>query len=538
MTEKSSKIARSTQGVVSAPHHLAASAGRDVLARGGNALEAAIATGAVLTVVYPHMNSIGGDAFFLVGDAQGQASGIDGAGPAARACSIEAFRARGHAAMPKRGPWAASTVAGMVAVWGEAYRQSREEWGGKLSWDSLLEPAITLAREGFPGSASAEASLRAYQEVLSQSASFMQVFAPGGKIPAAGQRCVQTALAESLSLLARDGADSFYRGELAARIASGLAREGSPLAAEDFASFHCRRVAPISTHYRNGGEALNMPPPTVGMTALTILGILRHFNLRGMDPLSAQFIHLHVEAAKLAHALRDQTLGDPDLVEVPVGEMLSPQFLKKLAARIDPERAAPFGQGPAPGDTVWFGVMDGDKRSVSAIQSLCWEYGSGVMAGDTGIVWQNRGHGFSFDAAHPNALLPGKRPSHTLNAPLYKEDGRISVVYGTMGGEAQPQISAAVFTRMHDLGMALDDALNAPRWVIGRAWGDQSPTSLKLEQRFSPQVFEQLQAMGHDCEWFDEYSDFMGHAGLIRLSANGEIEGAADPRSDGAALGV
>jgi gamma-glutamyltranspeptidase len=538
MTEKSMNIATSTRGMVTAPHHLAAAAGREVLAAGGNALEAAIASGAVLTVVYPHMNSIGGDAFFLVGDHNGQASGIDGAGPAGSACSIEAYCERGHAAMPKRGPWAASTVAGMVAVWGEAYRQSRQAWGGTLSWERLLQPALSLAREGFPQTASAVGSLQAHREVLSQSSTFMRIFAPDGQAPAAGDRFRQPALAESIALLAGDGADSFYRGELGARIAAGLAREGSPLLAQDLATYQCRRVAPISTPYRDGGELLNMPPPTVGMTALTILGILRHFKLQGMHPLSAQFIHLQVEAAKLAHALRDGSLADPDLVNVPVSEMLSADFLRQLAGRIDPERAAPFNNGPAPGDTVWFGVMDAQQRSVSAIQSLCWEFGSGVVAGDTGIVWQNRGHGFSFESTHPNALLPGKRPAHTLNAPLYREDGRVRVVYGTMGGEAQPQISAAVFTRMHDLGMPLNDALSAPRWVIGRAWGDQSPTTLKLEKRFSPQVFEQLQAMGHDCEWFTPYSDFMGHAGLIRLDQDGLMHGAADPRSDGAAFGV
>lgn len=530
-------IASSRAGVVSAPHHLAARAGRDILKRGGNALEAAIATGAVLTVVYPHMNSIGGDAFFMVGDGAGRCSGIDGAGPAGSACSIDFFRAQGHAALPKRGPLAASTVAGMVAVWGEAWRQSHQEWGGSLAWEDLLQPALALAREGFEAGAGLGDAITAHRAALGQSARFMAIFAPGGQPVAAGALLRQPALADSLAELARGGAECFYRGELGQRIGAGLQAAGSPLNAADLARFQCRRVEPVGLPYR-GGQLINMPPPTVGMTALTILGTLARFDLRGMDHLGAHFIHLHVEAAKLAHAVRDRYLGDPDFVDVPVQELLSPAFMDDLAGRIDPARAAPFEQGPTPGDTVWFGVMDQAGRSVSAIQSLCWEYGSGVVAGDTGIVWHNRGHGFSLDAGHANALQPGKRPAHTLNAPLYLEQGRVRVVYGTMGGEAQPQITAATFTRMHDLGLPLDVALDAPRWVIGRAWGDQSPTTLKLERRFRAQVFEQLAGRGHALEWFDAYSDFMGHAGLIRREADGLMQASSDPRSEGAALGA
>lgn len=530
-------IASSREGIVTAPHHLATRAGREILARGGNALEAAIATGAVLTVVYPHMNSIGGDAFFMVGDANGECSGIDGAGAAGQACTIEAYRARGHAAIPKRGPLAANTVAGMVAVWGEAYRQSREEWGGRFSWEALLEPALVLARDGFQVSAGPGAAIDTYRDALSQSQTFMNNFAPDGGVLAAGSLFRQSALAQTMSELARDGADSFYRGALGKRIGDGLQREGSLLNADDLARFHCRRVAPLSMPYR-GGQLVNMPPPTVGMTALTILGILARFDLTGMDHLSAPFIHLHAEAAKLAHAVRDQYLGDPDFVDIPMQRLLSAEFIDKLASRITTQRAAPMTDGPTPGDTVWFGVMDAQRRSVSVIQSVCWEYGSGVMAGDTGIVWHNRGHGFSFDEKHPNVLKPGKRPSHTLNAPLYLENGKTRVVYGTMGGEAQPQITAATFTRMHDLGLPLDVALDAPRWVMGRAWGDQSPTTLKLERRFSQQVFDELREMGHEVEWFEPYSDFMGHAGLIHIDDEGMMTASSDPRSDGAALGV
>lgn len=531
------RIASSKSGVVTSPHYLATAAGVDVLSRGGNAIEAALAVGSALTVVYPHMNSIGGDAFFMIDDAKGGVSGIDGAGAAGAKVSIEAYRQRGYNAIPKRGPLAANTVAGMVAVWGEAFEQSRDQWSGKFRWDELLAPACVLARDGFALNQGQPAAMQAHWRDFGKIPKFIDTFAPLGVIPEAGTLLRQPALAETMRELSNGGAESFYRGELGARIGAGLQREGSLLDAADLARFHCRRVAPLRMNYRSG-SAVNMPPPTVGMTALTILGILDRFDLTGYDHLSARFIHLHVEAAKLAHQVRDRYLGDPDFVDVPVERLLSVAYIDELAARIDPERAAPFAQGGPPGDTVWFGVMDAQQRSVSAIQSVCWEYGSGVMAGDTGIVWHNRGHGFSCDPRHANALLPGKRPSHTLIAPLYLEDGKTRIVFGSMGGEAQPQITAQVLTRALDLGLPLDVALDAPRWVIGRAWGDQSPTTLKLERRFDQEVFDQLAAMRHDVEWFAPYSDYMGHAGIIRLDADGSMHASSDPRSDGAAAGV
>jgi gamma-glutamyltranspeptidase/glutathione hydrolase len=532
-----SPVARARQGMITTPHRLATEAGQSILANGGNALEAAIAAGAVLTVVYPHMNSIGGDAFFSIDDGQGGISGLDGAGNAGAACSIDAYRALGVDALPKRGPLGATTVAGMVSVWGEAFEQSCT-WGGRFSWTELLAPAIALAEQGFPLNAGQPASLRAHWEVLSQTQRFVDTFAPRGLFPTTGGLLKQSALANTLRDLAADGADSFYRGALGKRLGDGLQAEGSLLTADDLAAFRCKRVDLLGVPYRDG-RMVNLPPPTVGMTALTVLAILDRFDLTGLDPTCGSFVHLHVEAAKLAHQLRDRYLNDPAFNPVPTDALLDAAFLDHLLDAVDEDRAAPFTNGPTPGDTVWFGVMDGEHRAVSAIQSLCWEYGSGVMAGDTGVLWHNRGHGFSMDPAHVNALAPGKRPAHTLNAPLFLKDGRTRIVFGTMGGEAQPQISAAVLTRALDLGMPLDKALDAPRWVIGRAWGDQSPTTLKLERRFPQRTYDELAAMGHDMEWFpDDYSDFVGHAGIIVLGDDGTMQGCADPRSDGAALGV
>lgn len=535
--EQKKLLAASAKGVVTAPHYLATQAGVEVLQEGGNAIEAALVVGTVLTVVYPHMNSLGGDAFFLIADADGRTIGLDGAGPAGVHYSIDAYRSRGFDAIPKRGPLAANTVAGVVALWGDAWELSRKDWDGKFGWAQLLERAMAHAENGVPLTSGQIRSIRDHWAQLSQTKNFRDTFLIDGEVPVPGKTFRQPALAESYRTLMAEGADSFYRGSLAKKIVAGLAAEGSLLTLEDFARYRCRRVKPITVPFYRGRVA-NMPPPSVGLVAHIILGLLDRMDLSCVQPGSAEYIHLQVEATKLAYQLRDRYLGDPDFVDVPVDRFLSPDFLDELSARIDAKRAMPFDNGGGPGDTVWFGVMDEKGRTVSAIQSICWEYGSGIVAGDTGIVWHNRGHGFSLDEKAANAIRPGKRPAHTLSAPIYMEDGRAKLVYGTMGGEAQPQTQAIIATGALTYNRPLDEIMNAPRWVLGRAWGDMSPTTLKLEARFDQSIFDRLTALGHECEWLAPYDTFTGHAGVIRVGEDGVMEAASDPRSDGSAAGV
>ena len=530
-----SRYAQSSRGVVTSPHHLATAAGKAILEAGGNAVEAALAVGATLCVVYPHMNSLGGDGFWLLCDESGNLTGLDGAGPAGKAYDRGFYARQGFSAIPARGPHAANTVAGLVSVWGAAHAFSRTHWGGHLPWQEVLAPAHGHAEQGFACSASQGDFLTQKWAELGGLHALTDVYAPAGRPTPAGAIFRQPLLAESLRLLQQDGADSFYRGELGRRVALGLADSGSLLSAEDLAAFHCRQVEPISVRYRKG-LAVNMPPPTQGLASLLILGQLDHFYLARYPHLSADYVHLVVEATKQAFRLRDRYVADPDHVAVPVDELLAPSSTAALADAIDVSRAAPWGRGVGPADTVWFGVVDGHGRAVSAIQSIYHEYGSGVVAGETGIIWQNRGASFSLDPRHVNVLKPGKRPFHTLNPAMYLENGRPRLVYGTMGGDGQPQTQAAVATRALDYSLPLTEVLDSPRWLLGRTWG-QSSDSLKLESRFAPEVFDELAKRGHAVERVDNYAQMMGHAGVIRVLDDGTYEAASDPRSDGAAGG-
>lgn len=527
----------SRDGVVSAPHALAAQAGLDVLGRGANALEAAVAVAATIAVVYPHMNSLGGDAFWLIADADGGLHGIDAAGQAGRDYTPALYA--GSDTPPTRGGLAAISVGGAVGAWQAAYDLSRQRWAGTQRWGDLLAEARRYAQDGFPVSPSHARTLADLPEEVRALPGFAATFMPEGCAPVAGQSFRQPDLARTLATLQTEGAESFYRGSLAARLVEGLRAGGSRLRAEDFADFRPRPVEPLRFPYGRG-ELLNMPPPSQGVASMMIAGVLERYGLTGMDPLGADYVHAAVEATKGVFALRDRHVCDPAFSPVPLDHLLDPGLLGRLAARIDPQRAAPPGRPPAPGDTVWFGVVDGRGRAVSVIQSIYHEFGSGLVAGDTGVVWNNRGCAFSLEAGHANVLAPGKRPFHTLNPAMYREDGCVRLVYGTMGGDGQPQTQAALLTRALEFGYEPAEAVAAPRWVYGRTWGDSS-AGLRLESRFAPEVFEQLRRRGHEVSAVAEFSDLMGHAGMIRVNRGGlglHLEAAADPRSDGAALGL
>ncbi|MHB9022087.1 MAG: gamma-glutamyltransferase [Halothiobacillus sp.] len=530
------QYAQGQSGVVTSPHFLATAAGKAVLAAGGNAIEAALAVGSVLCVVYPHMNSLGGDGFWLLADESGHLTGLDGAGSAGMAYSPEFYQNRGLNAIPSRGAHAANTVAGLVSVWGAAQALSQNYWGGRFSWPDLLESALGHADKGFSCSRSQGDFLTQKWDELGAFECLTDIYAPQGQTPLPEAIFQQPQLAQTLRLLQRDGAEGFYRGELGRRIAQGLTEVGSLLTVDDLAAFHCRTVMPISVPYRNG-VAVNMPPPTQGLASLMILGQLNQFDLTRYSHLSADYVHLIVEATKQAFRLRDRHVADPDHHSAPVEELLSAESMTALAQAIDMQHAAPWGRGVGPGDTVWFGVVDAQGRAVSAIQSIYHEYGSGMVAGDTGIIWQNRGTSFSLEPHHVNALKPGKRPFHTLNPAMYLEQGRPRLVFGTMGGDGQPQTQAAVATRALDFNLPLPEVLASPRWLLGRTWG-QSTDSLKLEGRFAPEVFAELTRRGHQVERVDDFAQMMGHAGVIRVLDYETCEAASDPRSDGSAAGI
>ena len=525
---------RSRSGVVTSPHTLASASGAAVLRRGGNAIEAALATAATLAVVYPHMCSIGGDGFWLIADESGGLRGLDGAGPAGRNYSAQTYLKQGLERIPERGPAAVNTVAGLVELWNSAYEYSRAKWNGRFSWGDLLEDAANYAERGFGLS-------RDHCEVLSERRGeiehlpgFAAVFiAPVAKADPA-VTFAQPALGATLRQLQREGGDSFYRGALAARIARGLSEAGSLLSAADLSAYRARWVEPIKCGYR-GMTLRNMPPPTQGLASLLILGILERRDFARFGHLSARYVHEVVEATKLAFEVRDRYVTDPDFSQVPVDELLCAPSLDSLAAQIDPKRARPYPPLKGESDTVWYGAVDGRGRAVSAIQSIYHPFGSGVVLGDTGILWQNRGCAFSLARTHVNCIAPGKRTLHTLNPAMGFADGRLALVYGTMGGEGQPQTQAALVTRLRDFGLSPAEAIEAPRWLLGRTWGAESIT-LKLEKRFADEVRQELEQMGHQTEWVVPYCRAMGHAGIIRVNADREFEAVSDPRSDGAAV--
>jgi gamma-glutamyltranspeptidase/glutathione hydrolase len=524
-----------SRGVIAAPHRLAAEAGRAVLAAGGNALDAAVAAAATIAVVYPHMNGIGGDSFWLIHDGRGRRlRALAAAGRSAGSATLEGYRSRFGAAMPIRGGAAALTVPGTVAGWGEVHRLSTE-LGSPIAWSALLEAAIAHARNGIaasPGQRRVTAAATALFDAGAPPevrATLWPLFHPERL---AAPRFVQADLARTLEEIAAGGAETFYRGGLAKRIAAGAAAVGSPLAATDLAEHRAEWVEPLRLPYR-GGEAASFPPPTQGFAALAILGMVEHFDMGAVD--DADRVHLVVEATKLAFEDRERYLTDPQHADVPVADCLDRDRLATRARRIARERAAPAGGRPATGDTIAIVAADAGGNAVSVIQSLYHEFGAAVVAGDTGVLLQNRGAYFSLDPAHPNRLAPRKRTAHTLIPSMYLVDGAPRYVYGTMGGDGQPQTLAALVTRLVDRGLGPQAAVEAPRWLFGRTWGDAS-TALRLEGRFEPAVASSLRARGHEVVVVEDWSDLMGHAHVIRIDRDG-LRAGSDPRADGAALG-
>lgn len=519
-----------SRGMVTAPHHLAAQSGLAVLRDGGNAVEAMVAAAATIAVVYPHMNSIGGDGFWLISHRGREPVGIDACGRAAGLASIDWYRKQGLAAIPTRGPLAANTVAGAISGWQAALGEAR----GRLPLARLLDDARTLARDGVPVTQSQVDYTARFLAELAPQPGFATTFLRDGAPPAARSLQRFPALAATFEQLSRAGLDDYYRGELAQSIAASLARLGSPLRASDLASQQASIVAPLSVKL-SVGTAYNLPPPTQGLASLLILAI--YDRLRA-GAAADSFAHVHglVEATKQAFLVRNRHVTDPDTMQVAAADFLHEDAIARSAQAVDAARARPWPEPAIRGDTIWMGAADRDGCMVSYIQSVYWEFGSGVVLDDSGITWQNRGASFSLDPASHVALAPGRKPFHTLNPALARLDDGREMVYGNMGGDGQPQSQAAIFTRYAMYGHDLQKAVAAPRWLLGRTWGNMS-VSLKIEGRTDPAVVAALRSAGHDVELVDDYSDLVGHAGALVREPGGTIIGATDPRSDGGVAG-
>ena len=540
----STRVAR---GVVSTPHYLASGAGLNILQRGGSAVDAAIAANAVLCVAYPHMAGLGGDGFWLIAEpGNGRVHGLNASGPAARKATLEYYRPRSvDNEIPSRGPLSILTVPGAIDGW----RMAHERFG-RLAWSELFDDAITYARDGIAVSRSLVDWLVQDVPILTKYPATAAIFLPGGRVPDEGQRLVLGDLALSLQHIAKNGARAgFYEGAIAERICAGVQPQGSPLGADDFAAFHAEWVEPISATYR-GYDVYELPPNTQGFTALQILNLIEGYDVVAWGDGTADYYHHIAEAVKIAFADREEWLTDPRFVEIPVQRLIAKSYADERRRLIDPEHAQDIAKVPAgipyahpherrapDGDTCYFCAADRDGMVVSLIQSIYHDFGSAVIGGDTGIILQNRGAFFSLDEQHPNHLQPGKRTFHTLIPALLAREGKPYLAFGSMGGEGQPQSQAALATRIIDFGYDVQQAIEAPRWLMGRTWGTRS-RNMSLEGRISDEVVRELKRRGQPVQMVTDWNDNMGHAHAIRVDREqGFLEGGADPRGDGAALG-
>lgn len=525
--------------MVASPHLLASASGVAALRAGGNALDAAIAAAATIAVVYPHTNGLGGDNFWLLQDAgRGTLKALLGAGRSARAATIDWYAARGvRQAIPSRGGLATLTVPGAVDGWWLAHDYSRRVMGSPLGWRELLADAITYAQDGFQASDGQRIPPPRETDLFGPDApaEIRRDLWPRYHPDALARGpLLQVDLARTLAAVASDGPEVFYRGEIATRIVAALSAAGSPLDAADFAEHRSEWVEPLTIPYGRG-LATSFPPPTQGLSALAMLGISKAFDMAALP--EADYVHVLVEAAKLAFADRDRHLTDASFMRVSPAELLQPERLARLATRISRKRAlAPEEAAAAGGDTIAIATADRAGNAVSLIQSLYFTYGSGLIAGDTGVVLQNRGSFFSLDPKAANALAPRKLTMHTLTPSMYLEDGRARFVYGTMGGEGQPQTQAAMVTRRLLRGLGAQASVEAPRWLYGRTWGAPS-RALSLEGRFAPEIAADLAARGHhDVKVVGDWDDIVGHAQCVWIDENG-LAGGSDPRADGGAIG-
>jgi gamma-glutamyltranspeptidase/glutathione hydrolase len=520
------------RGIVCAPHAGAVEAGQIILGDGGNALEAMVAMAAAIVAVYPHMNHLGGDGFWLIREPSGRLRAIMAAGPAGSQARPELYRE--HETIPPRGPLAALTVPGAVGGWMLA-QEAAKAHGGKFPLHALLAPAIAHARNGYKVSRSQARLTDDHLAELESAPGFAETFLVEGKPPTVGTTLRQEALTETLVQIAYEGLDDFYRGDVGREIATDLQNIGSPLTREDLTRYHAKIAEPLRIELPSG-TVYNTGAPTQGVVSLMILAL---FDRLGVNEAEG-FDHIHclVESTKRALRMRDRVVTDPDYLAHALERCLDPRFISGEVMKIDRRKAAPWPLPGGGGDTIWMGAADATGLVVSYIQSLYWEFGSGCVLPRTGVLMQNRGASFSLQSGALNLLAPGRLPFHTLNPALaVLKDGRI-MAYGTMGGDGQPQTQGALFTRYVQFREPLAEAIDRPRWLLGRTWGAPK-TALRMEARFDGNVVEALAEAGHDVEVLPErYSDTMGHAGAVVLHKDGSCEGAHDPRADGGAAGV
>jgi gamma-glutamyltranspeptidase / glutathione hydrolase len=511
-----------TRGAVACEHPSAALAGIRALDAGGTAADACVAMAAAMAVLSPMQTGVGGDAFLLFYEAEtGQVTGLNGAGRAPKGATVEELLDRGISEMPERGGLTV-TVPGAVRLWEDAANSL-----GNLPLARLLEPAWELAENGHPV---AEVVARYWEEnedLLRGNEATARTFLPDGRAPAAGELFNQVDLASTISAVAEGGADAFYKGEIAARIARSAQEAGGFLAEEDLATHESTWVEPISTEYR-GIRVYEIPPPGQGIAALEMLNILEGFDLGSLDPLSAERIHLEIEAKKLAYKDLHERVGDPGFSEIPTEKLLSKDYAAQLRESISRDAAAPVSPDLG-GDTTYLCAVDAKGNGCSFINSLYDRFGSGLVAEGTGVCLHNRGRSFHLIPGHPNALAPGKQPMHTIIPGLATRDGALWAVFGVMGAAMQPQGHAQLLIDLLDYGMDPQEAVDHPRHR-------HESGVLRIEGRVPGTEIARLRGLGHRIEVGEDYMIPTGGAQLIRILENGVRACGSDPRKDGCAL--
>jgi gamma-glutamyltranspeptidase/glutathione hydrolase len=531
-------VTMAPHGMVACPHALASQAGVDALRAGGSAVDAAIAASSVLAVVYPHMTGVGGDAFWLIHDAKtGAVRYLDGGGRAAASAGTDWFTQRGHTEVPFRGILPATlTTPGAVSSWAEAHRLY-----GRLPLARDLDSAIDYARGGFPVTARLAGWIAATADELARHPHTAAIFLPGGQAPRAGARLANPGLARTLEALARDGHAGFYEGEVGRALARFSAEQGGFFDETDLAAQSARWGEPLQGSYRDV-TIYETPAPTQGFTVLEMLNLIEPFELHRRPFLGPDHAHLMVQAKQIAYHDRDRHLADPMFAAVPMDRLVSKAYADERRRLMDPARALPWDKVPSygslTGDTVFIAAVDAEGNAAALINSLYGVFGSGVVAGDTGVVLQNRSAYFSLDPAHPNCVAPGKTPLHTLIASLAFRAGKLWGVVGCMGADGQPQIHAQTYVSMIDHGRDIQEAVEAPRWLSGRFGLGESRDTLHIESRFPQATIDELERRGHLLDRWGPFNELAGHAHGITIDPESGLRmGGSDPRSDGAAIG-
>lgn len=507
-------------GICATSHPIAAQAAIDILKRGGNAMDAAIAGAVTLGVCEPAMCGLAGDCFVLVKPAgSDQVLGFNGSGAAPSSADAQALRDQGHKSIPTDSAQAV-TLPGAV----QAFDAMSAAWG-KLGLADSLVPAISYFETGVPVHARVAYDWAQSFPTLDQTA--RGHFLPWGTPPTPGTRFALPSQAEVLRRIAREGARAFYEGEVADDMRAALNAIGGHHSAEDFATVKGMQTVPIKGDYK-GATLFEHPPNGQGATAILILNILSHFDLASLDPFGADRTHLEAEAAKLAYDARNALIADP--AHADGAQMLDPAFAAQLAARIDPKRAAPAAtqpEGQPHRDTVYITVVDKDRMAVSLIYSVFMPFGSGIGTSKFGLLLHNRGCGFTLTPGHVNELAPGKRPMHTIIPGMLAEDGVANMPFGVMGGQYQAAGHARFVTNLRDFGLSPQEAIESPR-----AFPDSG--QLQLERGYGDTVRADLEARGHTVV---TPAGPIGGAQAIRIDPNGFLEAGSDPRKDGCAIG-